>query len=299
MGSNSVNFYVAGIDSVRRLGRFAYTTASPDYFKVMSTRILRGRAFDDRDRQGAQRVAVVSEAMANVLWPGKDAIGQCMRMRGRELPCTIVIGIAENAKQRSLASDNGFNYYLPIDQYDRAGGWALLLRLRGDPELLGESIRVQLQRAMPGQSYVVARPLRRVVESQRRSWLFGATMFVAFGVLALVVAGLGLYSVIAYNVAQRNHELGVRVALGAQAGDLARLVVGEGMRVALAGVVVGAVIAYALGGRIEPLLFKVSSHDPAVFAIVSALLLAVAVVSSAVPAFKASRADPNLALRSE
>jgi ABC-type antimicrobial peptide transport system permease subunit len=152
---------------------------------------------------------------------------------------------------------------------------------------------------MPGQSYLVARPLREIVANVRRSWEFGATMFVAFGVLALAVAALGLYSVIAYNVAQRTHELGVRVALGAQARDVARLVIGQGVRVALIGVFAGTALALVVGAKLEPLLFKVSPRDPLVYGTVAALLIAVALVASAAPALRASRADPNLALRSD
>jgi len=201
--------------------------------------------------------------------------------------------------QSRLSNDNGLHYYLPIDQDYQSVGRALLLRGRDDPALVGESIRRQLQRAMPGQAYLTAQPLRDVVASQRRSWLFGATMFVAFGALALVVAGLGLYSVIAYNVAQRSHELAVRVALGAQTRDVTRLVVSEGVRVATMGIAIGVAIALALGGKIEPLLFEVSPSDPLVFAFVGVLVLAVAVVSSVGPALRAAKADPNLALRAE
>jgi predicted permease len=296
---NSVTFFVPGIDSVRKLGRFTYTSTSPDYFKVMGTRILRGRAFDDRDRRGAPPVVVVSAAMAKMLWPGKDAIGQCMHVRHWDSPCTAVIGIAENANQGSLSSDTGLHYYLPIDQDYQSAGRALLLRSREDPAVVAESIRRQLQSVMPVQAYLTAQPLGDVVASQRRSWLFGATMFVAFGALALVVAGLGLYSVIAYNVAQRGHELAVRVALGAQARDVTRLVVSDGVRVAVIGVGIGVAIAFALAGKIEPLLFDVSPSDPLVFTFVAILVLAVAVVSSIGPALRAAKADPNLALRSE
>jgi predicted permease len=298
-GSSSRGIYVAGIDTVRKLGRFTYENATPDYFKVMGTRILVGRPFNETDRAGTPRVAVVSEAMARVLWPGRDALGQCMRLGADTMPCTTVIGIAENARQRSLVDDAGLHYYLPMDQFHPAEGSALLLRLRGDPALTGEAVRKRIQRAMPGQAYVMVRPLRDVVVAQRRSWQFGATMFVAFGVLALAVAALGLYSVIAYNVAQRTHELGVRVALGAQAGDVARLVVGQGVRLAAAGVGVGGALALATGRLVEPLLFKESSRDPAVYAAVATLMLIVAFIASAVPARRASRADPNLALRSE
>jgi ABC-type antimicrobial peptide transport system permease subunit len=124
-------------------------------------------------------------------------------------------------------------------------------------------------------------------------------MFAAFGALALVLAAIGLYSVIAYNVAQRTHELGVRVALGAQARDLIRLVVTDGLRVALVGIVIGAAVAFWAGKWVASLLFSVSPRDPAVFVVVALSLIAVAVVASWVPAMRASRVDPNVALRSD
>src|SRR5687768_10747130 len=152
---------------------------------------------------------------------------------------------------------------------------------------------------MPGQAYVTVRPLEEVVDGQRRSWKVGATMFVAFGVLALLVAAVGLYGVIGYNVAQRMHELGVRVALGAQSRDIMRLVVGQGMRFALAGVAVGAGLSFLASRWLQPLLFQQSAKDPAIYGMVAAVLLLVALGASATPAFRAARADPNTALRSE
>ena len=132
-----------------------------------------------------------------------------------------------------------------------------------------------------------------------RSWTLGATMFTAFGVLALVLAGVGLYSVIAYNVAQRTHELGVRRALGAQARHAVRLVVVDGLRLAAIGVAIGVAIAFWAGRFVKPLLFEVSPRDPVVFAFVAALLVLVAVAASWIPALRASRVDPNVALRTE
>jgi predicted lysophospholipase L1 biosynthesis ABC-type transport system permease subunit len=245
-------------------------------------------------------VAVVSEAMARVLWPGKEALGQCIRVGADTMPCTTVIGIAENAVQQSLLGDERpFRYYLPLDQADPARGNYLLLQMRGEWTQPIESIRKPLQAVMPGDTYVTVRSLEQVVDQQRRSWEVGATMFVAFGILALLVAAVGLYGVITYNVAQRMHELGVRIALGAQARHVVRLVVGQGVRFALAGVGLGLALALVAARWIQPLLFQQSAKDPGTYGVVAALLVVVALAASALPAFRATRADPNTALRSD
>ena len=152
---------------------------------------------------------------------------------------------------------------------------------------------------MPGQQYVTVQPMTTLLDAQQRSWRIGATMFVAFGVLALIVAAVGLYGVIAYMVAQRMHELGIRIALGAQGVDVVRLVVGEGVRLAAIGVGVGGAIAFGAARWIQPLLFQQSAKDPVVFAVVSVLLLGVALAASAMPAVRAMRADPNTVLRAD
>jgi len=306
--TRSMGLSVEGIDTVSRLGSFDFNAVSADYFKTLGTRILRGRGITDRDTPNAPAVVVVSEAMGKVLWPGKDPIGQCMKMNprtggrdafdARTFPCTTVVGIAENIKEQSLAADPGFYYYVPIAQYRPAGG-GLFVRTRGDARLAREAVRVRLQRDMPGASYVAITPLSDIIGARTRSWQLGATMFAAFGGLAMVLAAIGLYSVIAYNVAQRTHELGVRRALGGQAADIARLVVTDGLRLAGAGVVIGAGVALWAGGLIQPLLFDVSSNDPLVFLGVAATLLVVAVAASWVPARRASRVDANVALRTD
>ncbi len=296
---SGTGLHVEGIDSVRRLGRFSYENATSDYFATMGTRIVRGRPFTALDRAGTPLVGVVSESMARVLWPGRDALGQCMRVGADTMPCTTVIGIAEDAIQRSLIDDKRFHYYLPIEQFRENEGFALLVRMTGDASRQVESVRRELQKLMPGQAYVTVRPLRELVDAQRRSWQFGATMFVAFGALALLVAAVGLYGVIAYNVAQRMHELGVRIALGAQAGDVIRLVVSQGLRFALTGIAVGATLAFFAGTWLQPLLFQQSARDPLVFGGVATLLLAVALLASLFPARKAAQADPNTALRTD
>ncbi len=155
------------------------------------------------------------------------------------------------------------------------------------------------RRLMPGQAYVTTELMRDIVDQQRRAWQFGATVFVALGLLALVVAAVGLYGVISYNVAQRMHELGVRVALGAQSKDVVRLVVGQGVAFAAAGVGIGLGLAAFSAKWIQPLLFNEPARDPYAYIAVGALMIVVGAVASAVPSIRATRADPNIALRSD
>jgi putative ABC transport system permease protein len=305
--TRSRSLHVAGIDTVSKLGDFNLNAVSADYFATLGTRILRGRGIEASDSPSSERVVVVSDAMAKVLWPGRDPIGQCLRIGsggGRDtfdpstVPCTTVVGIAENIRAQSLSVDPRYYYYLPASQYSPPHG-GLFVRAAGDTEKLRESLRRGLQAQMPGASYVTLTPLADIIGSQRRSWQLGATMFVSFGVLALVLAGVGLYSVIAYNVTQRTHEMGVRVALGAQSLQLAQLVVGDGLRVTLVGVAIGCGAALFAGRWAAPLLYEVSPRDPAVFAVVAATLVFVAVAASWLPARRATRVDPNVALRSD
>jgi putative ABC transport system permease protein len=162
-----------------------------------------------------------------------------------------------------------------------------------------EPVRRQLQRLMPGAAYVTARPLRELVDPNLRSWKFGATMFAAFGVLALTLAAIGLYSVIAYNVAQRTQELGVRIALGAKMGNVLRLIIGRGVGLTLAGVVIGGALAIWASKWAEPLLYGQAPRDPMVLGGVAFVLLVVAALASAIPAIRATRVDPSVALRAE
>jgi putative ABC transport system permease protein len=295
--TSSTQLFVEGIDTVSRLGQFNFNKVSPEHFATMGTRIIRGRAISSGDVAGAPRAMVVSEAMAHTLWPGKDAIGQCIRVRADTMPCTYVVGIAENIKAQTITEDAGLYYYVPAAQIVRTQG--LFVRVRGNAATYKEAVRRRLQREMPGASYVTVMPFSDAIGSQKRSWNLGATMFSAFGILALLLAAIGLYSVIAYNVAQRTHEMGVRRALGAQAGDVARLVLTDGLRLAGLGVVIG--VALALWGSqfVKPLLFGVSARDPWVFGLVAFALIAVAAVASWIPAVRASRVDPNVALRTE
>jgi predicted permease len=302
------DLHVPGIDTVARFGRFNFQRATPDYFKVMGTRIIRGRSFTETDREGAPPVAVVSQSMGRVLWPGKDPIGQCMHInvgpvpghQAEASPCTTVVGIAEDAVQQSMTDDQKFMYYASFEQFQREGGDQFFLRVAAaGASAMMETVRRALQRVMPGQGYVTVAMLEDEIDAQRRSWRLGATMFVAFGGLALAVAAVGLYGVIGYNVAQRTHELGVRIALGAQSRDVVQLVVGQGISFAAAGVAVGILLALVAAPWLQPLLFNESARDPLTYGAVATLVIVVALLASAMPARRAMQADPNTALRSE
>jgi predicted permease len=295
------DIHVAGIDTarMRALGSFQIQAASPEYLATVGTRLLRGRTLEAQDQEKSPKVIVVSEAMAKTLWPTQDALGQCVRVGSDTVPCTTVVGIAENIRASDdFATDKMLYYYRPIEQAARGSG-GLFVRVRGDAARQMETVRRALQPLMPGSAYVTVRPMAEIFAPNIKSWRLGASMFVAFGGLALVLAAIGLYSVVAYNVAQRTHELGVRVAFGAQVGDVMRLVLSEGLRLAVAGVVIGAAIALLAGRWVKPLLFNVKPTDPLVFGLVIATLLVVATFASLVPAMRAARVDPNVALRSE
>jgi ABC-type antimicrobial peptide transport system permease subunit len=160
-------------------------------------------------------------------------------------------------------------------------------------------VRRALQQLMPGASYVGVTPMTSILAPHIRSWKMGAIMFAVFGALALVLAAIGLYSVIAYSVTHRTHEMGVRLALGAQGRDVIALIVREGLRVVIPGIVVGAIIALVAGKWVAPLLFNVSPKDPPVLVSVIVTLVAVAVLASWLPALRASKVDPNEALRAD
>jgi len=233
-----------------------------------------------------------------VLWPGKEALGECVRVGDDTVPCTTVVGVAQNVKSQDLDQDPGHFYYVSADQFapDQGG---LFVRTAMPGVAARDILRKRLQAVMPGPSYVNVTPLSDVFGNETRAWNLGATMFTVFGLLALALAAIGLYSVVAYNVAQRTHEMGVRVALGAEVRDLVRLVLREGLLLASVGVVLGGVVAILAAPALKALLFQEQPRDPIVLIGVAVILLAVATVASLVPARRASRVDPMQALRSE
>jgi putative ABC transport system permease protein len=176
----------------------------------------------------------------------------------------------------------------------------LLVRLTGDePERMIEPLRRAMQSAAPNLPFADVRVMRSLLDRQVRPWKLGATMFGVFGALALVLTALGLYSVIAFAVVQRTHEMGVRIALGARPGEIRSLVVTQGVAIAVIGVALGAAFALLAGSVVEPLLFHESPYDPLVFAVVGVVLVGVSALASIVPAARASHVDPVVAMRAD
>jgi predicted permease len=290
----------ASEDDVDAVGTFYLQAGTPDYFRTLGTRVIRGRGFNRSDNTAAPRVVVVSSAMARALWPGRDAIGRCLYIRlGPDRPaCATIVGVAEDVRARSLDGSSEFVYYVPLEQFPGPTG-VLLVRVAGSGADFVESVRRGLQPVMPADAYVTALPFEDMVAPTRRSWQLGATMFVAFGLLALIVAAVGLYSVVAYGIAQRTREIAVRVALGAAPADVLRLIVGGGLRAVVVSILIGGITA-AIAARVAgSMLFHVSPADPVVYAGVGVVMLIVATAAMYLPARGAAGMGPHEALRGD
>ncbi|HEX6533275.1 MAG TPA: FtsX-like permease family protein, partial [Gemmatimonadaceae bacterium] len=301
---------VPGLDSIPTLpsGPPIVHAVDPDYFPTLRIRVVRGRRLEPRDnRLGAPRVAVVNETMARVLWPGEEAVGRCLIIgrasaeRG-EPPCATVVGVVGNAIREAFLDGESMQYFLPAEQHlveESPAG--ILVRVRGgaDADAMIPIVQRELLALEPALRYAQVRPLRELIEPDTRSWRLGATAFTAFGVLALLVAGIGLYSVLAFSVAQRTIELAIRSALGATRARLVGMVLRQALRLVGIGVVLGMLVAFVAAPSVEPLLFEVSPRDPATLVAVVCALALVAIVAAAVPARRATRVAPGVALRAE
>jgi putative ABC transport system permease protein len=288
--------------------------AAPEYFKVLGMRLLRGRGITLADTPAAAPVVVVSETMARSLWPGGDAIGKCVRFGfvadPTELataPCREVVGIVNDARPRSIRPEPQpvMQFYVPYEQVPASAMpgsptiSGLLIRTTGDPERLAGPVQRVLQSFAPDLPYANVRPYQALIDPQMGTWRLGAVLFSVFGGLALALAAIGLYAVLSYMVAQRSKEMGIRMALGAQPGNVIRLVVGEGLWFAGLGILAGGAAALAAGSWLEPLLFETRPWEPAVLGGVALTLGLVALLASLLPAWRATRTDPNLVLKME
>lgn len=293
---------VPGLDSLpyTRAGGPYYNAVGADFFQTMGTRIVRGRGFTERDRAGSARVVVVNETLAHMWWPHADALGKCMRIGGDTMPCFEVVGIAENARRFAIVEDSAVQFNVPLEQGpDGVTPHVLFLRTARTASGAAASVHRQLQAAVPGIPYVEVRSLADVVSPQMNSWRLGTQMFGAFGIVALVLATVGLYGVLAYEVARRTRELGVRVALGARRSQVAGLVLSQGAWTVGIGAFVGVAVTIALGGTVAPLLFQTSPREPMVYGWVVIVLALVSLLATWMPALRAMRVDPIVSLRSE
>jgi predicted permease len=301
----SMPLRVPGWDSLPRLaGGGPYLAAiSPRFFATMGTRVRQGREFGAMDRRGGEPVAIVNETMARTLWPGGRALGNCLHV-GDESDstsawCRRVVGVVEDVRRSNLREEPAMQYYLPLGQESGIGGRQLLVRPKGPAREFRGALRTAVVAALPELLHVEVQPFTSYLDPLMRPWRLGATLFGLFGVLALAVAALGLYSVMAYTVAQRTHELGVRRALGAGASHLRRLILVRGVLTVGAGCAIGAALALAGGPFLGGLLFETSPRDGLVFGTVVVTMLATAVLACIVPARRAAGVDPAIALRAD
>jgi predicted permease len=274
---------------------------TPEFFATMGTRLIAGRGFTSTDRRGAPMVGIISETMARLLWPGRSALGERVCISELQAkPCFEIIGVAQDARWQTLGEEPGMQMYFPLSQNPATIPLRVLhLRIAGDPAPVIRRVQDLVRQVAPRVLFADVEPLAENLEPEMRPWRVGATVFTLFGALALVLAGLGLYSVIAYDVAQRTREMAVRIALGARAADVLRLIVTQGVRLAGIGIVIGVMIALGAASWVGPLLFDTTPRDPLVLGVVGATLFTVAVAASLIPAWRATRVAPGAALRVE
>jgi len=280
-----------------------FNVVGPGYFETMRIPIVRGRSFTEQDRGGAPGVVIVNEAVARRYWPGQDAIGKHMSWgwvqdEGQQTYPLEVIGIAKDGKYVTLGEDpRPFVYFPHLQNYEAA--MTVLVRTAGNPKSLVDAVRNELRTLDP---HLPAFDIKTLTEHLGVTLLpvrMAATLLGLFSVLALVLAAVGIYGVVSYSVSQRTHELGIRLALGAQARDVLKLVIAQGMSLTLIGVAMGLAAAFGVTRFLTFLLYGISPTDPLTFAGISVLLAAVALLASYVPARRATKVDPMVALRYE
>ena len=295
---------IEGRPTIPREPRRRLAGGDAGYFEALGTPLRGGRTVTDADRADTLRVIVINETMAKKFWPGVDAIGRRMRMGGSDW--ITVVGVVADIHHRGLDLVPRPEMYRPHTQF-RYGGpdapavstmtWAV--RTADDPRAAASYARAAIHAVDPKLGISDIATMDDVVADSTSDRRLNMMLFALLGSLALALATVGVYGVVAYSVSQRTHEIGVRMAIGARPGDVVRMMVSEGGRLAVVGVVLGSVVALAGARLIRGLLFEVSATDPLTFAAVAAALLGVALLASYLPARRATRVDPMIALRGE
>ncbi|MBZ5552107.1 MAG: ABC transporter permease [Acidobacteriia bacterium] len=282
-----------------------YRIISPGYFSALQIALLHGRSFNDTDNRASRAVAIVNRSMADAFWPDIDPIGRQIRI-GRPMgPAWTepapreIIGVVEDIREGSLAEGPEATMYIPYAQAPQSDTAFFLVRTAGDPAAFVPSIRSALKRVDAALPLFNVTTMEDVVAGSLGDWRFRTTLLALFGGIALFIATIGVYGVVAYSVTQRTHEMGIRSALGAKPGSLLRLVIVRGVRLAGTGVLLGMLGALALTRLMRGLLYETKATDPWTFTGVAVLLMLVAVAACYSPARRASRVDPVVALRYE
>lgn len=279
-----------------RNGRLAQVNqVAGGYFEAMRIPIVKGRGITAADRLGATPVVVINEAMAAQLWPDEEPLGRELRLFGVEAPLQIV-GVARTIKYNFIGEEPASYMYLPLEQH-HAAQVVVQVRAAGDPTPVLGTVRRELQQLEPGLPLLNVSTYDGVLSQSLWAPRMAAWLLGVFAALALLLAALGLYGVLAYSVTQRTRELGIRMALGARDADVRTMVIRQGVLLVLAGLVPGLLVSLALSRMITRLLYGVNAGDVVTFTAVPVLLLAVAVAATLLPAWRASRVDPAVALR--
>ena len=304
-GVMGVRFTVPGRDSLFHGEEGPHVNyVGPEFFATLGIPLRLGRSFAQHDRVGAPPVVIVNEAMARTYWPGQSPLGECMQIRGWMVdsimpPCTRVVGVVADTRSHLLGNGGILGFYLPILQQQNVPLRTLFIHTAGDPVATITSVRRAMQALSPDLPYVSVTPMTDLLVSRLLPFRLGALLFTLFGGVALLLAAIGLYGVISYGVTQRTREIGVRMALGAQQTHVLRLVVRQGLGLTVVGIIAG--IAIAIGGTrlMHTLLYGVSATDPMTFGGITVVLVIVALVATWLPARRATRVDPLVALRTE
>ena len=274
-----------------------YQVVSGDYFRAMAIPILQGRVFEDRDRAGGPGAIIVSESLARKFFPNRDALGRRMKV-GLGDEWSSVVGVVGDVRQHRLEEKSVPTVYVPYSQ-DPWPVLTLVARTRMPPEKAAIGLAAAVRSIDPDQALSRVRPMRQVMSESVSAQRLRMVLLALFAFLALVLACVGLYGVMAYSVAQRSREIGIRMALGADSRRVLRLVVGQGLKLALGGLGAGLLLSIGFGRLMSSLLFDVRPTDAATFLGISLLLAAVAFLATSVPAWRATRVDPAVVLRGD
>ncbi len=303
-GNSSATYaQVEGIASPDNTPRVYFHRISPRFFAALGIPMREGRDFNEQDDAKGRGVAIISNAMAARFWPGETAVGKRISTDEDESGKPLwleVVGVVADVKYRTLIRDinRDPDIYVPMLQ-NPGRSLSLAMQTGGDPAALAQAVRGEVQRLDPNLPVFGVQTMQERMSSQTARARFTALLLGVFSVVAMLLAAVGIYGVMAYSVAQRTHEIGIRLALGADRRDVLRMVVGEGMALVGAGVLIGAVTAFAATRAIASELYGVSATDPLTFAAVSLVLAGVALGACFIPARRATRVDPIVALRYE
>jgi putative ABC transport system permease protein len=276
-----------------------WNIVSPGYFETLGVALVRGRTFDERDRLGSTPVIIVNETLANRYFKGEDAIGRRIRVGFNTGTVREIVGVVATERHAALGMDPHDGVYLPFYQFPRAGQLTFVLRTASQPEALTSAVGETVHNIDPALAVFQAKPMSAVVAQSVATPRFSTILLTTFAAVALLLAAVGLYGVISHAVSQRTREIGIRLALGATHAEVLQLIVGRGVLLAAYGIATGLVIALITIRLFTAMLYGVSATNVSTYALSGVVLLAVGALASYVPARRAMRIDPVLALRAE